>query len=206
MHLSAYTDDAICKAMGLAQFKPTSAPSVLRLLLKPSFDPEVCLTAWPTEMQLVALDRMLWRETVPCRLPEHAEAVSIDEVRFQTIVDAFNRARSEYTSPRFRAIADGMSTSVICINDGTESTCHGHPLEPAQREFVGTMLSLGHSLARSPHLMNRLAHCAGYIGRKIPLEKETDSPHASRVLILGEPQHRSEVLDALRAAQRAKKS
>ena len=78
MQLEQYTADAICRSMGLDAFAP-SGPSCVRVVLRPSFHPEVCVTVAETagsaraRMSVVALTEMLWRQHAPRRLPELRE-------------------------------------------------------------------------------------------------------------------------------------
>lgn len=70
MDLDDYTPDAICKAMGLPSFAEDPAlrehTDCLRVLFRPSFHPEVCVTCWPEQnglaIQTTALLQMLWHE------------------------------------------------------------------------------------------------------------------------------------------------
>ncbi|MFO0757002.1 MAG: hypothetical protein U0359_10940 [Byssovorax sp.] len=64
--------------MGLGRFVPTATENVLRLLCRPSFHPEVCVTLTPNEIVAVALQSSLWREPVPARMPEVSERAPLE--------------------------------------------------------------------------------------------------------------------------------
>ncbi|KYF50419.1 hypothetical protein BE04_26595 [Sorangium cellulosum] len=75
-----YTADAICNAMGLPAFiDPGLSLPALRLLLMPSFDPEVCITltgaAGDERLSVVALTESLWQQAAPRRLSVWREHV-----------------------------------------------------------------------------------------------------------------------------------
>jgi hypothetical protein len=199
MHLDAYTDDVICNAMGLGQFEPVGVERAIRLLVKPSFHPEACVTVEPTRLHVVALRSMLWHEPVPCRLPEYAEAMSVTCDQFQRVVEAFDRALAEHAKAGKCITIDGMPISALRIAGNQRSAFEGQPVGSEQAKFVGEVLRLAHASASSVHLRNRIAECGRYVDRTFTIEPEPELPNVTRVMVLGAPDERAEYFDKLQA-------
>src|SRR5687768_16978630 len=104
-----YTDDAVCFAMGLGRFVPPVDGEVLRLVCRPSFHPEVCITLTPDEVVAVALQAGLWHDPIPARMPEVSERAPVSTREFEAARDAFASALAEAgRPPKWVVIADGM--------------------------------------------------------------------------------------------------
>jgi hypothetical protein len=194
-----YTDDAVCFAMGLGRFVPANQADVVRLVCRPSFHPEVCVTLTPREIVTVALRSMLWQEPVPARMPEFSEVASLLSDEFAKICNAFDSALEESEKPpKWVVICDGMSASAVRVRAGRVERFMGHCVNEAERGFVTAALSLALARTRSVHLRNRISWCGRYVNPRddqaFPVAPEPDfkDPQVTRLLVLGTPQDRAD--------------
>ncbi|MGL4422165.1 MAG: hypothetical protein ACRCZF_15965, partial [Gemmataceae bacterium] len=97
VQVSNYTADAICRSMGLDGFEPASTPCI-RVLLKPSFHPEVCITLGDATdapgalLSVVALTERLWPQLIPRRLFDLREDVCLPPEMFAVAAARFAAA------------------------------------------------------------------------------------------------------------------
>ena len=123
MHLEHYTADAICQAMGLPGFVEESWTQcdgpTLRLLLKPSFHPELCLTLFrekeSTRLSVVALAERFWTQVAAAhgvRTPveEEARRRAEEEVRrrYESEAARWITLTDEEKAARVRAFVSAM--------------------------------------------------------------------------------------------------
>jgi hypothetical protein len=199
MRHQAYTDDAICSAMGLGPFKQVDAQPQIRLMLRPSFHPEVFIALEPTKLRAVGLLSMLWRQEFPCRIPDFSETVDSSEHMFHEIAALFRVAFDEYnrTDQRKYITLDGMPVSALLIEGGITHEIHSHPRNEISR-FVGALIRHAHALTQSVHLRNRIAECSRYNGEEIPIEPEPPPRNMTNIVVLGDPDARAEFFDLLK--------
>lgn len=202
MQPDAYTNDAICSATGIGRFEPEGVDQVVRLLLKPSFHPEACITLEPAQVRVVALQTMLWQQPVPCRMPNYAETFAIQRELFDRAVAAFEAASAENTRLPASVAVDGMQVSALRINGSYRSTFAGQPIRPAQSGFVAMVVQMGLDRVGSVSLRNRLAQCGRYVDNNFELEPEPERLKPTRLLVLGEPQERDSYFAALNCQRR----
>lgn len=198
MKIEQYTDDAVCFAMGLVQFAPNTPGDVLRLVCRPSFHPEICVTVTPAEFVAVALRSSLWQEPVPARMPEISERVPVAPGVFEALRAAFDEALAESRLPPRRVVlCDGMTASAMCTQGGRTDLYSGHAVNDAERRFVKDLLSVALSCVRSTPLRNRLSWCGWYVSSRddpaFPVEPEPSAPatDVTRLLVLGTPDDRA---------------
>lgn len=204
MQSAHYTADAICRSMGLDAFEPLG-PSCVRVLLKPSFHPEVCVTVagvpdgGPGELSVVALTGMLWRQPVLRRLPELREAVSVPADVLAEAEAGFAAAFADRDRDGRRVCVDGLAVE-CCRVDGGRVERFAEPVfhDTAVSEFVGRLLWRAWVACRVPGVRNALAECARYLGAEYPPQSDPERPPARRLLVLGTPEARAEYLAALR--------
>lgn len=209
MKLEEYTEDVVCFAMGLVQFLPSGTGNVVRLLCRPSFHPEVCVTVTPTDVVTVALHSGLWHEPSAARMPEFSEHAAVSTDDFEGISHAFNATLAESRRPpKLVVICDGMTASAVRTVAGQSERYSGHAVNDEERRLVKTVLSLALSKARSVQLRNRIAWCGRYVSLQddpaFPVEPEPSlpQPRVSRLLVLGTPEDRASfhALSGARAA------
>jgi hypothetical protein len=198
-----YTSDAICNAMGLPAFIDKDLPSpTLRLLLMPSFDPEVCITLMGAEedarLSVIALMESFYQQPAPCRLPAWKEQVNVSATM---VADSFHHfaaavAAERETTGRMVCI-DGMPVDGWHIAETGIMRIAGHPYRPAVSEFVLRIVRLAWELCSGAGVRNGLANCARYVGGNFPREAVPPVAERSRVLILGTSEDRSDLLEQL---------
>lgn len=195
-----YTDDAVCFAMGLGRFVPPAAEDIVRLVCRPSFHPEVCVTLTPNEIVVVALQSSLQREPSPSRMLELSERATLSGDELERICTAFDRALAESSRPPRRVvICDGMAVSAVRVRADKVERFSGHVVNEAEGQLVSAALALALSKTSSLPLRNRIAWCGRYVSsgddRSWPIEPEPRLPQPliSRLLVLGAPEEREEL-------------
>jgi hypothetical protein len=203
VQLSQYTADAICRSMGLDAFEPVGL-SCVRLLLKPSFHPEVCVTvAEPADpararLSVVALTEMLWRQQAPRRLPELREEVGVPAEVFAEAAAGFAAAFADRDRDGRRVCLDGMGVE-CCRSIGEVERFAEHAHRPAVSAFVGRLVWWAWVACRVPGVRNALAECARYLGAEYPRQADPERPPARRLLVLGTPEARAGYFEVLRS-------
>lgn len=194
-----YTDDAVCFAMGLGQFVPTAAVDVVRLVCRPSFHPEICITLTPKEVVAVALHSSLWKEPIPARMPELSGVATLPRGDFDGVCDAFDRALVESSRPpKWVVMTDGMAASAVRVRGGQIDRFSGHAANDEESRFVRLVLMAALSTIKSPELRNRISWCGRYLvppdPRAFPVTQEPSlpSPQVRRVLVMGAPEDRAD--------------
>ena len=131
MHSNEYTADAICRAMNLPGFiDPSWAKaqgSTLRVVLKPSFHPELCLSACDTPdgtfISVVALTEQFWAKGPGVCLLSNREEILLPLEVLGTLVELFEKAVDLNPSGVY---IDGMGLeSCLVSREGTQQ--FGHP-------------------------------------------------------------------------------
>lgn len=193
-----YTDDAVCFAMGLGQLAPAVAGDVVRLVCRPSFHPEVCITLTPKEIFAVALHHNLSRASVPARMPEISERATLGADDFEDACSAFDRALAESKlPPKYVVIADGIGAAAVCVRADRSERYSSNVANVEEKLFVKHVLSLALSKAKSVHLRNRIAWCGRYASRddrEFPVvpEPALPEPRVSHLLVMGSAEERAE--------------
>lgn len=196
--LAQYTPDAICRSMGLAAFvEPRWSLVTLRLLLKPSFDPEVCLTlSGPGEvaqLSVVALGEMLWRQPAPCVLPAWREQVPVPALAFSEAVAGFNAALAADRQAEGRMVCvDGMPVAACLLSGAGLEQFACSPYRPAVSAFVSSLVRLAWRSCQLAGVRNALAACGRYVDLELPREPGPPVPDLFRIAVLGTPDTRAE--------------
>ena len=139
MDLGRYTEDAVCFAMGVGRFELEG--DGVRLLCRPSFHPEVCVTIRPGEIAMVGLQSMLSLEPVVGCMPEIAERSAIGAEEFGRVDELFERALEESRRPpKWVVIADGMKVSVARRAGDRIDRFAGHAMNEAEKELVEAVM------------------------------------------------------------------
>jgi len=202
MNLDQYTPDAICRSMGLpGLIEPGWSPPTLRVLLKPSFHPEVCITIGGSgaALSVVALAESFWRQSVPCELPTFREKALIADAAARQLYLKFAAAFVADQDPEGRMVTlDGMSQTSCFLDDVETRQFSCHPYRPAVSAFVSAVIETAWNACSNPGVRNALADCGKYVGLNLPREAEEVPPRLFRIAVLGTPDHRAEFLDDLR--------
>jgi len=205
MKYQDYTNEAICLAMGIGPVVPPMKEA-LRVILRPSFHPEACITLEPERVTAVALESMLWRAASACRMPEFAETASLAE----GVLERMTARHEEILGRRPKDIGnrvylDGMPLSVIQVSAGKVLEIDGHGCEKELSGLIRQVLELAYSAMSMPELKNALADCGRYVDLKLP-KVEVVKRTVQRILVLGEERVSKDLIEAVvREEKRRKK-
>jgi hypothetical protein len=132
-------------------------------------------------------------------MPELTEIKALAGNQFERIAGAFESALLENANEDKRiAVLDGMPISAIRVHGSQRSAFKGQPLGEKQRRFVSEVLRLAHNLVSSVHLRNQIANCGQYIDSAFEIEPEPELPNVTRMMVLGEPDEKTEYFRQLR--------
>jgi hypothetical protein len=203
MNLEQYTADAICRAMGLPGFIDPARPSFLRMLLKPSFDPEVCVTLSADRdrprLSVVAFSTMFWHQPAPVPyLPAAREEVTVPRGALEDLCRDFAAAHAAAHDPSGRMICvDGMGVEAALSGGGGVTRFAGHAFRPAVRGFVDRFVWWAWMACRTPRVRNALGACGRYVGRTYKRDIDPGAPAPVRVMVLGTFEDRAALREAV---------
>jgi hypothetical protein len=210
MNLDDYTDDAICRSMGIGALVPDAdnlGGITLRILFKPSFDPEVAITFVTSpeysRAHIVALRTMLWLERMMCRMPEESERTALETNSVSELVESFV-AHAQPPEAQDRSICiDGMGISAVMRRGGDTISTRGNSSARHGLRAVAThAIQLTWNATETPGVKNALARVARYLGQDCPLVTIPPAPPITRLLILGAPDERQEYFQMLEPAKK----
>lgn len=214
MKLEEYTADAICRAMELPAFieEPwTSADnSVLRLVLKPSFHPEVCVTMLrstdETQVVLIALRQNLWYAGSWRILPSDRAQFSLPAAVFDEVVSLFEAMRAAFDPNHRIVFCDGMGFESCLVSGRNVEKLRAQVINQfGITTFVGRVLQVAWQGCGEPRVANAFAQAAHYVGLEYPLKKLPAEPESTRLMVLGAEQERHDYLEALKKRKEALK-
>jgi hypothetical protein len=201
MNFDQYTNDAICRAMGRPAFvEPAWSPRTLRLLLKPSFHSEVCVTIAVNDcgMSVVAFAEGFGRQSVPCELPTFREHGLLAASVVEQLVANFNAALAADRNREGRMVCiDGMGVACCLVDPNGVEQFSCHPYRPEVARFVSSCIQAAWQECRNPGVRNALAACGDYVGLKLPRDPEVVPPKLFRIGVLGTPHDRADFLKQL---------
>ncbi len=203
MNPAHYTPDAICHSMGLPAFiEPEWSPPTLRLLLKPSFDPEVCITlAGPADnaqLSVVALTEMLWRQPGLCVLAARRERADLPAPLFDQAIAGFDGAlAADRLSDERMMCLDGMPVAACLLTGVGLEQFACSPYRPEVSEFVASLTLMAWENCRTAGVRNALAACGRYVGLDLPQEPVPPTPELACVAVIGTPDARAEFFGQL---------
>jgi hypothetical protein len=216
MRLEDYTPDAICLAMGLPGFRNDAAlrgtePS-LRLLLRPSFHPEVCVTllmgATEGTAEVRTFPELFWHMPSPAYRPVvFAERVAIACGVVANLARGFTETARLLQAPgRERwMVLDGMPVSVWGRFDGVETEVDLNVGAAGElRLFVAGAIREIYAVLSSGRCRNGLAIAGEYVDLRLKVDALPEVNTATRLLVLGDEEGRKEVGDRLNREQRAR--
>jgi hypothetical protein len=201
MNLDQYTNDAICRSMGAPGFvEPGWSPPTLRLLLKPSFHPEVCVTVTGSDggLSVVALAESFWRQAVPCELPTFRERLFLAAPVVGRWFSDFSVALAADRDPEGRLVClDGMGVACCPLDPSGVEQLDCHPYRPAVSRFASSVILAAWQSCGDAGVRNALAACSEYVRLKLPREPEIVPPKLFRIGVLGTPDNRADFLKQL---------
>lgn len=202
MQTEAYTTDAICQCMGMPSFDGdpacTGAGEAIRLLLKPSFHPELCITFADGLVSVVCARAMIWRKFEPSPMvTDRAQGVVPASV-FATLTSSMVPVAHPGAVPGI--VIDGMPVELLHFLRGSVTLKVGG--NAGKRGdfsgFVALAITAAWECVSSPYCRNALAAAAEYVGKKLPHEAEPPRKPTIETLVLGPQEDREQLLEALR--------
>lgn len=208
VRLEDYTPDTICRALGLPGFwedrRDGDRGLWIRLLLMPSFDPEVCVTMFTNDTGATAdvrtFSKQFWRQPSPLHCPPLYKAI-IDPG--QSAVEAAVRSVNQNLADMRResrkgAVLDGMPVEMCWKGPAGAGDFQANVWSlHTSRHVLATIFQDLHGRLRPGYCRNAIAAAARYV----ELELQTDpvaEPAAGRtVLVLGNESARREVIERL---------
>ncbi len=209
MKTEAYTAEAICVSLGIPSFigDPAClrAKCALRLLLKPSFHPEICLTFADEKVLVVCARGMVWRQLEPApMLTDRAEGVVSAEARRSLI----ERAAAVANLERFPSMfVDGMPSEFLLFHDGS-LTLRGEGNAGRVGDFsrmVELAIVSAWNCISNVHSRNALADASEYVGKKLARESAPARKPVMETMILGVEEDRAQLIEALRTVEAGRK-
>lgn len=208
MQTANYTSENICHAMGMDGFANDShlakAEESIRILLMPSFAPEVCITFAKFEavvtVRVETPREQIWRQDWPTpqkTLTDVATGTS-SAVEYDRLLQLFECANNPPLGLRV-VILDGMPSH--CIHRKAGERVFDIQKNPSTEgplgAFIGAVIAAGWEAISDPWVRNALREAGAYVG--IQLERQevpTDKPLV-RTMILGDHEDAPAILEAL---------
>jgi hypothetical protein len=202
MKTDAYTPEAICKSMGIASFERDpcciSAAEAVRLLLKPSFHPEICITFADGKVSVVSARAMIWRQFEPSPMvTDRAEGTVEADAQAGLLTSMIPLAHPGAVS----GIAiDGMPVDLLHFQGGSiVLSVEGNGGRQGDfSAFVALAICTAWECVSNPYCRNALAEAAEYVGKSLPREKESVRKQTIETMVLGPEEDRAQLLEALR--------
>ncbi|WP_282296523.1 hypothetical protein [Stenotrophomonas sp. PS02289] len=202
MRTDAYTDDAICASMGLPLFEHDpaclSAKRALRILLKPSFDPEICLSFVDGAVSVVSARATIRHQFQPAPIPTDRARASLEPGSFTALLDDIERVADTAVGSGF--MIDGMNAEVALFREGVLvfRVTRVAGMRDDWAAILGRVIETTWESIESPYCRNTLADAGKYAGLTLPQETEPVRKPFVGTVVLGTEEERTEVLEALR--------
>jgi hypothetical protein len=175
----------------------------LRVVLKPSFHPELCITVGSTAnaamLSVVALAEQFWARRGEVYLPSDREQVQLSASVFEEVLALFDEAHRALDPYRRHVFCDGMGSEACLVSRaGTRRLIAHVSAQRAADRFIARLIELAWSDCHQPRVLNALAQAAWYLNVKYPLRDVPPVPPVTRLAILGTAQDRHEYFEMLR--------
>lgn len=206
MRVEQYTPDAICQALGLGRFalEPSVNP-VFRLLLTPSFNPELCVTfaadGDKTVVDVRTFAGQFWHAESPSSSsPMFAERIATDNVPIEQLADRFLQIAPQIgqEASALVVICDGMGVAATARSGAREATLDCNVGESATLgAYIADLLPKLYALCPAGHCCNAIADAGSYIDLQLQRTDVAPVDTAARIMVLGNEQGRAEVVKRL---------
>ncbi len=204
MRSDDYTAHHICQSMGLAGFAVDpvlqSADEALRLLLKPSFDPEICITITSdgqrVEAKVVAARWIIGGQMIP--MMTYRDQCELPMACFQEWVkSAIDSGKSADTAG---IGIDGMQVESILMKNGELVVQTGHDIEKPyfSRKLTGQIIQTVWAALQDVNCKNALALAARYEQVSLPSLPAPAPKMPMQTAIIGTEEDRIELLKAMK--------
>ena len=181
----------------------------LRVILTPSFHPEVCITLSRrlegTSLSVIALIERVWVRGFGVYLPREEENVHLASSVFDEASDLFNAAHAAFDPKRLFICVDGMGSESCLVSGANTRRMRAHVWAQASiGQLVARLIEVSWNGCRRPVVRNALAHAALYLDGDYPLQEVPPKPETTHLAILGSEEERDEFLQMVRKAKKRK--
>jgi len=207
-----YTADAICRAMNLSGFiDPAWAGGeypTLRMVLTPSFDPEVCVTISSQNdhalISIVVLAEQFWAKFPAAVIASSREEISVSAEKFGEWLKLFETASGSIEENGRSVTIDGMISECCLVSRRGVRQFKTQGSQPAVKPFLAEILGVTWNNCSRPRVRNGLSAAACYLDLKFPIQEVPEEPPTSLIAILGTPEGRKEFFAMLEQVKKAK--
>ena len=213
MKLDDYTADAVCQVLGVGRLDPGPLTTgwALRMLLKPSFHPEVCVTlnasdATRCSAEVVVPAEQVWHaglipqivSRATCDLGADFAAAFLAQLSSAPIM--IGRWMT-IDGMMFQALAiDGMSfDAVLRTPEGPRGIAGAVSEDGEESRWIRELLTVLHARIEEAVSIRALAAAGSYAG--LELTSPESGPAPTRIGVLGSDDDRDALVRALSAAQ-----
>lgn len=187
MGMTSFESDAAC----------TAPAAAMRILLMPSFHPEICITFAEGQVSVVSARAMVWHQFKPKPMLTDRAQGSISAEVFSKLLASM----VPITNPDavFGMMIDGMTTELLQFQSGIPVIRAGRdgPNKGNFSAFVRLAITSAWECISNPYCRNALAEAACYLGMKLPREQEPERKPTIEMMVLGPEEIRTQLLDAL---------
>ncbi|MCE4557195.1 hypothetical protein [Pelomonas cellulosilytica] len=203
MKTDAYTPDAICKSMGMPSFEEdpdcSCAAEAIRLLLKPSFHPEICITFADGKVSVVCARFMIWHQFEPSPMLTDRDRGAVPPAVAASLISSMTPVVHPGAVPGITI--DGMPTDLLHFRSGSVALRVGGN---AGRKgnfsgFIAQAIATAWEHISNPYCRNSLAQAGEYVNRSLP--RDVEPPQRKPTIetrVLGSSEDRAELLAALK--------
>jgi hypothetical protein len=208
MQLSNYTSQNIARALGLTGFENdediAAAQVALRVLVLPSFHPELCLTFLKTPsgctLSVISANEQIWQQAWPT--PHRAETCVASGIVLAEALDGLiTSARRADSTPNARVVVlDGMRVHTVLRVDRRREVDISENVgqRGAYGEFVAAALEIAWNAVSGPEVQNALRAAGSYVGSEIPEQSVPPKKPTVRTVVLGPEDVASQLLESLK--------
>jgi len=208
MQLANYTSENICLALGMEGFANdwhlANADESIRVLLMPSFHPEVCVSFLKkgdsVSVTVQSAGQQIWHQEWPTpkltAIDSAAGSISLDG--YFTLVESFEAAANPPDGPRF-FVLDGMPTHSIHRRAGERvlDISKNASAEPTYRKFIWHVVSVAWEGILDPRVRNALREAGLYANVALPAQEVSPPKPEVRMVVLGQESETAGILATL---------
>lgn len=210
MNIEDYTPNNICKALGIQGFTQDTvfdnSEQAFRLLLCPSFDPEICITFWRSEnhhvLEVHSCLEKLWGQSsliIPGKFIFEGKLILDRE--FEAIFQLTQNSVETISRTdllKNQVMCDGMGFDCFVKNGGESWSVSGNAYsELPELSFVNKVLEFCWAKMDGSRIKNAVADAARYKEIDFPKQEVLDPPDKTNLYVLGNQDEREEFLKML---------
>jgi len=205
--LDDYTPDAICRAMGLPGFVEPAwlkqRDRIMRVLLKPAFHPEVCVTIYgaAARWSAVTFDKSgFWHSSPGALLTTWRETGRVLQDDCDRLIDLFRSTQNQLQPDKRYICCDGMEIDACLVSDGGAISLKGNVgANGGIDNFARAVVETCRDASTRSEIRNAFSSALCYVSGALP-PKESEASNCLPVVklaVLGDPAERAELLSAI---------